>query len=172
VPRRFPNAIDTLRPNPSSVSGAISANPAREQGQQPIQQLLETIADRLQKVATVRTVFGDPITAEGKAIIPVASVGFGFGGGSGIGQPGEPERKECGRAGAGGGLGARPVGVVEITEKGTRFIAFGPWRNLVLACGGGVLIGLAVGRRLHCCARCRHDRPSDIPGKVQEKVDS
>jgi uncharacterized spore protein YtfJ len=137
-----------------------------------MQQLLESLADRLQKAATVRTVFGDPINAEGKTIIPVASVGFGFGGCSGTGQPGEPERKERGGSGAGGGLGARPVGVVEITAERTRFIAFGPRRSLVLACGGGVLIGLAVGTRLHRCGRCRHDRPSDIPGKVQEAVDS
>ena len=37
---------------------------------------------RLQNSASVKTVYGDPITAEGKTIIPVAKVTYGFGAGN------------------------------------------------------------------------------------------
>lgn len=61
---------------------------------------------------SVRRVFGDPYTADGVTIIPVARIAGGAGGGGGEGTgPGD----EGGHGfGTGFGFGARPVGVYEI----------------------------------------------------------
>jgi len=63
---------------------------------------------------TVRRIFGDPYTADGVTVIPVARVAGGAGGGGGEGTgPGD----EGGRGfGTGFALGTRPVGVYEIRD--------------------------------------------------------
>ena len=48
-----------------------------------IQELIQSISERVQTTASVKAVYGEPITAEGKTIIPVARVRYGFGGGGG-----------------------------------------------------------------------------------------
>ena len=48
----------------------------------------QSILDRLGNSASVKNVYGEPIVAEGKTIIPVAKVGYGFGGGSGMNKCG------------------------------------------------------------------------------------
>ena len=53
--------------------------------------LLQTIHESLGTRAQVKSVFGDPISAEGKTIVPVAKVAYGFGGGSGTGGVGQGE---------------------------------------------------------------------------------
>ena len=84
----------------------------------PMQETMETpvAVNRLEEVfksivdhAGTKTVFGEPVTLEGKTILPVAKVRYGFGGGSGR-KGGEQHG-----GGGGGGLVAKPVGVVEIT---------------------------------------------------------
>jgi uncharacterized spore protein YtfJ len=37
-----------------------------------LQSIFKTISERLTTAATVKTIYGDPIVAEGKTIIPVA----------------------------------------------------------------------------------------------------
>jgi uncharacterized spore protein YtfJ len=54
-----------------------------------------------QEAMSVRRVFGDPISADGVTIIPVARVAGGGGGGA----------KSVDESGGGFGLGARPAGV-------------------------------------------------------------
>ena len=102
-----------------------------------MQELLESAVSH----AGVRTVFGEPIQAEGKTLIPVAKIGLGFGFGTG--------RREQPAEGTGGGagLGARPVGVLEVTRESTRFIAIGSRRGMALALAAGFALGLGVGRR-------------------------
>ena len=39
-----------------------------------VQDLIKNISERIQSTASVKAVYGDPITAEGKTIIPVARV--------------------------------------------------------------------------------------------------
>ena len=105
-----------------------------------LQQYFQSILDRLQTNATVKTVYGDAITAEGKTIIPVARVAYGFHAGIGPlhkGDGGEP--REGGRGG--GGIHIRPVGVLEITKEETKFIPIGERRKVV----GALLIGLLLG---------------------------
>lgn len=87
---------------------------------------------------SVRRVFGDPYTADGVTIIPVARVAGGGGGGGGQGSGADDEE---GRGfGTGFGLGARPVGVYEIRDGQLA------WKPAIdadrLARGGQVLAGL------------------------------
>src|SRR5437773_4088133 len=106
----------------------MSAMPAR----------LETMLEPISKSASVKSIYGDPISANGKTIIPVARVAYGFGGGSGRRQdptsPGEGE-------GGGGGVYAMPAGVLEVTESGTRFIDLTDKRKLAAA----ALVGFCLG---------------------------
>ena len=86
----------------------------------------------------MKSVYGDPISAHGKTIIPVARIAYGFGGGSGKMQGEDNPRTG---EGGGGGAYARPLGVVEITEAGTRFIAWNEGRKLF----GAALLGFCLG---------------------------
>jgi uncharacterized spore protein YtfJ len=103
-----------------------------------IQQLLESISERVSTSASVKTVYGDPVAAGGRTVIPVAEVryGFGFGGG-------RPKGDES--AGGGGGrVSARPRGALEITESGTRWIPLDNRRATGAAVGIGFLLGAGV----------------------------
>ena len=112
-----------------------------------LRDLFSTLADRLQSSASVKTVYGDPVLVEGKTIIPVAKVAYGFGGGSGPRKnDGDSEGGEE-SGGAGGGVSASPVGVVEITHDGTRFVSFEERRKLAAALIIGLLLGIRLGRR-------------------------
>lgn len=75
--------------------------------------LLERLADKLGARASVTTVYGEPITNAGVTVIPVARVGFGFGGGSGR-EIGSDKTGEGG--GGGGGVESRPLGFIEIRD--------------------------------------------------------
>jgi uncharacterized spore protein YtfJ len=92
-----------------------------------LQEVFKSISERLQSAATVKTVYGDPITAEGKTIIPVARVRYGFGGGGGSrGDNGSQE-------GGGGGVEVTPIGILEVTPGETRFISFEDRRRMLKA---------------------------------------
>ena len=46
----------------------------------------------------------------------------------------------------GGGVGARPVGYIEITEDGTKYVPFSTPRQILLAALAGIGIGYLLGR--------------------------
>ncbi len=48
--------------------------------------ILKTITTEMQKSLSPQTAVGEPITVEGRTIIPLMSVGMGFGAGSGKGK--------------------------------------------------------------------------------------
>lgn len=102
-----------------------------------VQETLKSIGERLHSAATVKSVYGDPVTVGDCTVIPVARVRFGFGAGGG---------KMLG-GGGGGGAKARPAGVVEVTASGSRFIAFPDYRQLGIAFGAGMLMGMLLCRR-------------------------
>lgn len=116
---------------------------------------IRSIVEDLTERASVRSVYGDPIEADGKTIIPVARVAYGFGGGFGQGGEGmggseAPEGAEEGSgqgAGVGGGVSAKPVGVVEVGDGETRFVRFGDRRRAGMALLAGVFLGILLGRR-------------------------
>ena len=60
---------------------------------------LTKITDRLQASATTKTVYGDPLSVDGRTLIPVARVRYGFGAGGGNGGG------DNGSEGSGGGGG-------------------------------------------------------------------
>src|SRR5437762_13177403 len=62
--------------------------------------LLQSLHENLAGRAQVKSVFGDPVTAGEKTIIPVAKIAYGFGAGAGTGGMGDTKPK-----GAGGGGG-------------------------------------------------------------------
>jgi uncharacterized spore protein YtfJ len=107
-------------------------------------EILDSLSERMHASAHVRNVFGDPIAAGDRTIIPVARLGYGLGAGTG----GDDKR---GGGGGGGGVGAMPVGVVEITSAGTRFISLHDTRRLAIAATAGFLFGAFLARR-----RARH----------------
>ncbi|MGB8889099.1 MAG: spore germination protein GerW family protein [Candidatus Korobacteraceae bacterium] len=114
-------------------------------------EMLETLVDHLAVTAQVQNVFGEPIEAHGRTVIPVARVSYslGAGGGSGEMKPDESgPHREGGGGGGGGFVRARPVGVLEITESGTRFIGVFDRQRAAAFIAGGVLIGVFVRRAL------------------------
>ena len=82
---------------------------------QELTDILKTITEEMQKALSARTAVGDPVTVEGKTIIPLMSVGMGFGAGSSSGK-----EDISGGSGGGGGLGMKPVAVIIIDQQGVR----------------------------------------------------
>lgn len=108
--------------------------------------ILEKIGDKLGSTATVRAVYGEPILAEGKTVVPIAKVAYGFGAGSGRGKRANAGDAEGGGnhaegGGGGGGVRAFPAGALEITQEGTRFIPYTDIRPLAAAFAVGLLLG-------------------------------
>jgi uncharacterized spore protein YtfJ len=109
-----------------------------------IQDYFRSITERLESSASVKTIYGEPIVADGKTVIPVGRVAYAFCTCS------RPERKddtkqqmEAGMAeGCGGGaVAASPLGVVEITKEDTRFIPIDEKTRLA----GALLVGFFLG---------------------------
>jgi len=111
-------------------------------------EILERIGESIESTASVKSVFGEPIHAEGKTVVPVAKVAYGFGAGSGTGPD---KHSESGRraegGGGGGGAWAFPAGALEITATGTRFISFLDLRTFAMAFVAGAFFGALAGRR-------------------------
>ena len=105
-----------------------------------LQDILRSITERLEGSANVSTVYGEPIVAEGRTIIPVAKVRYGFGGGFGEGKGSEDE----GQGGGGGGVEVTPIGIIEIASEETRYISFEDKKRLIRAGFALALIAIFV----------------------------
>ncbi len=108
-------------------------------------EMLETLVDRFAVTAQVQNLFGEPIESHGKTIIPVARVSYRLGAGGGGGADSDSE-KVNGGGGGGGVVQATPVGVVEITEAGARFVRFFDPQMAAGLVAGGVVLGLLLRR--------------------------
>lgn len=118
---------------------------------------MQSIVEQLRSSATVESVYGDPVEHGEKTVIPVARIAFGFGGGYGSSEEVAHEHEEADETetereaeeggGVGGGVMALPVGVVEITDEGTRFVRFGDRKRMVGGVVLGLFLGLLLGRR-------------------------
>lgn len=112
-----------------------------------------TIVDRLKDSAQVGTVFGEPMRLEDRTIVPVAKAAFGFGSGRLL-QTDEASPNSTADQGAraAGGTATTPMGVLEITSQGTRFVPI-PDNNpakVVAAFAAGLILGAVLvvrGRR-------------------------
>ena len=101
--------------------------------------LVERIVRFVAATSSVESVFGQPVEAHGRTVIPVARVYFTYGAGTGPELGGRSvERLPEGQVapaltsgGGGGGLGiARPAGFIEIAPEGSRFVpATRDWRG-------------------------------------------
>ena len=79
-----------------------------------------TTLEEIQKVLNTRTIIGEPLTIDGKTIVPLISIAFGFGAGGGSGK-GEGRQKGEGQGGGtGGGAIIRPVAVIISDKDGVR----------------------------------------------------
>ena len=107
-----------------------------------IQQLLQSFAERVSTSASVRSVYGDPVVVGNRTVIPVAQVGYAFGGGGGAKDEGESPKG--GGGGGGGRVSARPCGALEVTPEGTRFIDFVDRPRMGAALALGFVLGAAV----------------------------
>ncbi len=118
-----------------------------------MQQLLETIGERLRATADIRVVYGEPITVGERTVVPVASVSYMFGAGGGKGSR---QGQEGEGGGGGGSIHVRPLGVIEITPQGTRFIpVFDAQRVALLMLGAAGVLALAWRRYVRYLER-RH----------------
>jgi uncharacterized spore protein YtfJ len=87
-----------------------------------VERLLDTFGG-LRKEANVNACFGEPVTVEGRTVIPIARIGYGLGMGAGRGPAAEAEEELEMGVGGSGGAGAvmgSPLGVLEVTSQGTR----------------------------------------------------
>ncbi|WP_218079715.1 spore germination protein GerW family protein [Anthocerotibacter panamensis] len=113
-----------------------------------LQEIFQSLRERLQGSANVQTIYGEPIVTQGRTVIPVARIAFGFGGGFGSGRHHEEQTPSEGEGGGGGGyITAVPVGLVEVTDQKTRFIPVVEERKLLGAALAGLALGLWLGGR-------------------------
>ena len=91
--------------------------------------------DETRRQASVDGVFGSPIEAAGKTVIPIASAVYGFGMGAGV-----DEREESSDVGSGGGGGyiVQPLALAVIDEGGVRIQPVVNEGRIALA---GILVG-------------------------------
>ncbi|MBS2039275.1 hypothetical protein JST97_30100 [bacterium] len=89
---------------------------------------LETVSGALVGRASVESVFGQPIQVGDKTFVPVARIQYGLGGGFNHGSPG-----------AGGGLEAIPLGVLELSRQGARFLALAETHQSVEESAPGIV---------------------------------
>lgn len=103
--------------------------------------LLQSLKENILGQASVKAIYGEPIAAHGKTIIPVAKIAYGYGAGAGTGGVGDTSARGEG-GGGGGGVRAIPVGVIEVSTQETRFIAISDRRKLAGALLAGVGFGM------------------------------
>jgi uncharacterized spore protein YtfJ len=119
-----------------------------------VQELLRGLAEHVGASASVKQVYGDPVVAGNLTVVPAAEFRYGFGGGCGP----KGEAQEGGAGGGGGHVSARPVGALEVTPEGARFVPFDDWRRTgaALALGfalGALVVALAGPRRIEVTKR-------------------
>jgi uncharacterized spore protein YtfJ len=112
-----------------------------------VQEIIQSIADKTQSSAHVKTVYGEPVVTRNKTVIPVARIAYGFGGGAGSrAKTGKENDGKDEGGGGGGGCAVIPIGVVEIKDDHTRYISFGLAPKLTAGVAAGMLVGYWMGR--------------------------
>ena len=107
--------------------------------------LLQSLKESVLTQANVKTIFGEPLEAQGKTIIPVAKIIYAYGAGAGTGGVGDTSAKGEG-GGGGGGVRAVPVGVIEISDQPTRFVPITDRKKLSAAVALGFMLGVFMSR--------------------------
>jgi uncharacterized spore protein YtfJ len=110
------------------------------------QALLQSLKESILSQASVKAIYGEPISAHGKTVIPVAKITYGLGAGAGTGGVGDSSARGEG-GGGGGGVRAIPVGVIEISEEQTRFVPITDRKRLAGVALAGIGLGMLLGWR-------------------------
>lgn len=84
-----------------------------------IENLVKTTLGELEKVLGSRTVVGEPIKVGDTTLIPLLSIGFGFGGAGGAGVVSK-NRPEGGAGGGAAAGGVKPIAIIIIDKNGAR----------------------------------------------------
>ena len=108
--------------------------------------LLQSLKESILADANVKAIYGEPISAHEKTIIPVARIMYAYGAGAGTGGIGEKNTRGEGGGGA-GGVRAIPVGVIEVSNQQTRFVPITDRKKLTGAVLTGVGLGIWLGWR-------------------------
>lgn len=108
-------------------------------------ELIQSISEKLSDSANIKKIFSEPIDVDGKKVITVARVSYGFGGGSGKNPNGTTEAEG---SGGGGGVMAKPIGMIEITKDSTKYIPFEDIKKFIGYLVGGIAIGWFITRRM------------------------
>jgi uncharacterized spore protein YtfJ len=111
-------------------------------------EMMRELADRIQKTANVRAVFGEPMGQGADVVIPVAKVKVRGGGGGGSGEEPGDEQEGGRRKGRGKGMGlgmnvaTTPVGYIKMGRQGPVFVPVVDKNQAVL--GGMMVAGLGM----------------------------
>jgi len=108
--------------------------------------LLQSLKESILGQAGVKAIYGEPVSVQGKTIIPVAKLAYGYGAGAGTGGVGNSSAQGEG-GGGGAGVCAVPVGVIEISDQQTRFIPITSRKKLAGAIVLGTLLGIFLSWR-------------------------
>src|SRR5215475_10975762 len=104
--------------------------------------LLQSLKESVLTEANVKAIYGEPISAHERPIIPVAKIMYGYGVGAGTGGVGEKNTR-----GEGGGVRTVPVGVIEVSNQPTRFVPITDRIELTGALLTGIGLGIWLGWR-------------------------
>jgi uncharacterized spore protein YtfJ len=112
--------------------------------------LLQSLKEGILSQASVKAIYGEPVTAHGKTVIPVAKIMYAYGAGAGTGGVGDSSARGEG-GGGGGGVRAVPVGVIEISDQQQAcFVPITDRKKIA----GAILVGIGLGLWLGW-GRCR-----------------
>ena len=110
------------------------------------QALLQSLRESVLSQASVKAIYGEPISAHGKTVVPVAKIMYVYGAGAGTGGVGDSRARGEG-GGGGGGVRAIPVGVIEISDQQSRFVPITDRKKLTGAVLAGIGFGMWLGWR-------------------------
>ena len=85
-----------------------------------VENMVKTTLSQIEKVLSSKTVVGEPITVGETTLIPLLSVGFGFGAAGGAGMGDAKQANEGIKGGTGGAGGMRPIAIIIIDKDGVR----------------------------------------------------
>ena len=108
--------------------------------------VLQSLKESILSQASVKAIYGEPISAHGKTVIPVAKIMYGYGAGAGTGGVGDTSAQGEG-GGGGGAVRAIPVGVIEISDQQTCFVPITDRKKLTGALLAGIGFGMWLGWR-------------------------
>ena len=85
-----------------------------------VENMVRTTISQIEKVLSSKTVIGEPITVGETTLIPLLSMGFGFGAAGGAGKADAKQSGDGLKGGTGGAGGMRPIAIIIIDKEGVR----------------------------------------------------